>query len=87
MLYTISLVFDVVFHDSLFAYNTQGSMQYVPSLIPITSLSQSPPLPSEALSLFPRVHSLPWFIPPSFYPTLHSSLPSPTDLPAISHVP
>ena len=48
MLVTIQyiLVFDVVFHDSLFAYNTQGSMQYVPSLIPITGLAhpQPPPL-------------------------------------------
>ena len=55
-------------HDSLFAYN-------MPSLIPITGLSQSPtPLPTEALSLFPKVHSLLWFIPssvtpPSFFPS------------------
>ena len=28
----------------------------------------STPLPSEAFSLFPRVHSLSWFIPPSVYP-------------------
>ena len=46
-------------------------MQYVPSLIPITGLSQSPtPLPllifSSGHDL--RVHSLSWFIPPSVYP-------------------
>ena len=29
-------------HDSLFAYNTQCSTQYVPSLLPITGWAQSP---------------------------------------------
>lgn len=32
----MSLVFDIVSLDSLFMYSTQCSMQYVPSLIPIT---------------------------------------------------
>lgn len=32
-------MFDVVFHDSLFVYNIQCSMQFGPSLIPITRLS------------------------------------------------
>uniref|UniRef100_A0A452VG30 Calcium dependent secretion activator n=1 Tax=Ursus maritimus TaxID=29073 RepID=A0A452VG30_URSMA len=40
------------------------TMQYVPSLLPITGLSHSPtPLPSVALSLFLIVHSLSCFIP------------------------
>ena len=58
MLVTIQLilVFDVMFHDSLFAYNTQCTMQYVPSLIPITGLSQSS-TPHQALSLFSGVHT------------------------------
>ena len=57
--YSTSPDSDVKFDVSLFAYNTQCTMQYVPSLLPITGLSQSlTPHPSEALSLFLIVHSL-----------------------------
>ena len=56
-------------YASLVVYNTQCTMQYMPSLLPITSLSHSPtPLPSEVFSLFLIVHSLSWFIPASVYP-------------------
>uniref|UniRef100_A0A452RB37 Sulfotransferase n=1 Tax=Ursus americanus TaxID=9643 RepID=A0A452RB37_URSAM len=63
-----SLVFDVKFHDSLLAYNTQCTMQYVPSLIPITGLSHSPPPPRspQSVSQSPQslvVHS-PFCLPP-----------------------
>jgi len=71
MLVTIQYItgFDVVIHDPLFSYNTQCSMQYMPSLIPITGLTHSPtPLPYKTLSLFLRVHSLSWFISPSDFP-------------------
>ena len=57
--YSTSLVFDVKFDDSLVVYNTQCTMQYVPSLQPIPGLAHPPTrLPSEVFSLFPRVQSL-----------------------------
>ena len=62
-------------------------MQYVPSLLSITGLSQSStPLPSEALSFFPRVLSLSCFIPPSDYPPLlYTFLPLPMFLLLMFH--
>ena len=61
-----------MFHDSLFAYNTQCTMQYVPSLIPITGLSPSPS-PLKSSVCFPESTvshgSFPLlFTPPSFFP-------------------